>query len=481
VIRPLSDFTPFDKPLRKLQAEDLRALRSVAEGWYVEYKSVVPDARSIAKSISAFSNTYGGWLFYGIEERDRRNCVAGNFPGIANDDLDGLLQRIRQAAAVSLNPTPHFEVNAVSGPDTELGLAVDRSVICIQVPRGQAAPYVHISGRIYRRVGDGSEPKPETDRFVLDQLWQRGREIKDEYADWLSRDLELSKGENERPFLRMFLVPDLWRDRDIWADLTTSRVREIMAATNDTEETFSITPFDSVHRTVSGYVCRQLGGNDPFSLSATWFLKPNLVSEVIIPLPLFDGVETWRIVSELDGYEHGERYAEVLRRMGHANPSIVDLNFVFGSLLGIMHIQSLLNREAGHEGSIFIKSELINVWRVNPFLDAESVIVHQEQHGVPMCLQGRFYAPPGKDPESFVEIPVIEDMDDVRQRKLWRAIMAFEAIAHAFGIETGSDTAGRSDTEMVLIHADLFGAAQRANIAQERRNERLGRRNATAD
>lgn len=40
----------------------------------------------------------------------------------------------------------------------------------VHIPWGADAPSVHREGRIYRRVGDGSEPKAENDRFVLDQL-----------------------------------------------------------------------------------------------------------------------------------------------------------------------------------------------------------------------------------------------------------------------------------------------------------------------
>jgi len=92
-------------------------------------------------------------------------------------------------------------------------------------------------------------------------------------------------------------------------------------------------------------------------------------------------------------------------------------------------------------------------------------------------MQSQFFAPPGKDPESFVEIPQLENIVEVRDRKLWRAIMAFEAIAHSFGIETGSETAGQPEQEMVLIHSELFNAAKRATSAQDLRNERQRRRN----
>ena len=66
----MSDYNPFGKIIREIDTGDLSTLRDVSEGWYVEYKSEVPDAPSIAKSISALANTYGGWIFYGIDETD---------------------------------------------------------------------------------------------------------------------------------------------------------------------------------------------------------------------------------------------------------------------------------------------------------------------------------------------------------------------------------------------------------------------------
>jgi predicted HTH transcriptional regulator len=78
----MAEYSPFQKDFVQLDASDLTALRTVAEGWYVEYKREVPNASSIAKSVSAFANTYGGWLFYGIEEKSRDEPVAGAFPGI---------------------------------------------------------------------------------------------------------------------------------------------------------------------------------------------------------------------------------------------------------------------------------------------------------------------------------------------------------------------------------------------------------------
>jgi len=154
-------YSPFVKPINDVRTEDLIALKETVEGWYVEYKQESPNASALAKSISAFANTYGGWLFLGIAEESKVNAVAGTFLGILNSEVDAVLQRMRKAAADSINPTPHFETFVFSGPDATIGLAEDRSIIAAWVPESMTAPHIHKSGQIYRRVSDASEPRPE--------------------------------------------------------------------------------------------------------------------------------------------------------------------------------------------------------------------------------------------------------------------------------------------------------------------------------
>src|SRR2546423_11601864 len=100
----MNTYTPFDKTLREITAADLKTLRQVSEGWYVEYKREVPNASSIAKSISAFGNTHGGWLFYGVDEKSKTDPVAGGFPGIERSEIDLCRQRILQALAANSSP-----------------------------------------------------------------------------------------------------------------------------------------------------------------------------------------------------------------------------------------------------------------------------------------------------------------------------------------------------------------------------------------
>lgn len=179
----MTAYSPFGKELKDLEAANLLALRQAAEGWYIEYKREVPNAASIAKSISAFANTYGGWVFYNVKEKSKEDAVAGAFPGVPRADVDASLQRIRQAVAGQVNPSPHFDMKVLWGPCAEIGLAADHAVICVQVAWSPAAPHVHKSGQIYRRVADGSEPRPEGDRFVLDQLFRRADDVRKQYRE----------------------------------------------------------------------------------------------------------------------------------------------------------------------------------------------------------------------------------------------------------------------------------------------------------
>ena len=470
----MTEYNPFDADLDALTGKDLQVLSDVSEGWYVEYKSNVVNASAIAKSISAFANTYGGWLFFGIEEKSKDEPVAGRFIGISQDSIDAGLQSIRNAVSQCLNPAPFYRVAIIRDEDHILQMEAGAAIICVQVPLGSEAPYIHNSGRVYRRVGDSSDPKPESDRFVLDQLWQRGEKIRDEYRNWIKRDLELSKAEAKQPYFRLFVTPDLWRDRDIWADLTTKKVRDLFNS-GPSAETIFTTPFDCVYKTNRGFVGRQAKGNDPHRLSATWFLRPDLVSEIIFPFPTLKDIDREMILYELDGYDFAEKYSEALRRHNHQSVDLIDLNFLFASLNGAMHIQSLLDQEASRSGSIFAKAELTNVWRHRPFLDVEKIVEDQYEHGVPVSLHDRLLAPHGDEPEDFRVVPSFEHLEDRRMRKFFQAMTIFEPIAASLGIETGLEELASSEAESDdtgHIYADLIDAANRASIAQDLRNER---------
>ena len=60
-------FNPFGKEFREVKKADLEILRSVAEGWFVEYKKLTLSGKRIAASVSSFANSHGGIYFIGIQ------------------------------------------------------------------------------------------------------------------------------------------------------------------------------------------------------------------------------------------------------------------------------------------------------------------------------------------------------------------------------------------------------------------------------
>ena len=167
-------YRPFADDLDEVAPEDLVRLMDVHEGWYVEYKRELVGNRDLAKSLSSFANQYGGWLFLGIQE-DAASNVAAGFPGIPDSEVQNALDSIRNSAKDLLNPPVFYNVRKFEGPIESITLPDGRTIIVVQVPEGPNSPYIHNDGRIYRRVGDSSQPTPVTDRATPRFLDPKGR------------------------------------------------------------------------------------------------------------------------------------------------------------------------------------------------------------------------------------------------------------------------------------------------------------------
>lgn len=463
-------FSPFEKELRELQPEDLVSLKQVSEGWYIEYKREEPKAPAIAKSLSAFANTYGGWLFIGIVEESKENPVAGDFLGIAKQNVDATLQRMRKAVADLINPSLYFESKVLWGPVSNLGLLEDRAIICVWVPRSYTAPHVHKKGVIYRRVSDASEPKPENDRFVLDQLWRRGDDIRRKYKEWYDRDPEFSKGEESVPYVRLMIVADKWSERNVWIDADENKIHTLFNKNdNDAVEI----PFETIHRSAEGFTCRQLSNNDPHNLTLTWRLQNNLVSDVIIPLPLYQPSSLEVLRLEMLGYSNTDQFISVLTQYKIKTIRVVDLNFLFRILMGVAAIQRRLCAFCSWSEPYHIKMKALNVWRTMPFVDISKVLDRFEEFGPPMCLDSVVSSLRGTGPESFLEIPEFTESENESSNILNQAIMMFSLIANTFGIPAFMPHIDKS-TE-TPYHVELQEICHRALNVQSNRNKRSSR------
>ena len=460
----MNSYSPFDASIGDLDPTDLAVLNGVREGWYVEYKSESVKSRALAKAISAFANTYGGWLFLGVGEKSKEDPVAGLFPGIPNAKVDATLQRLRQCAAEYLNPSPHFLTQTLRGPCDQIGLPPDASIIAVQVPKSYTAPHVHGDGRIYRRVADGSEPKPESDRFTLDQLWRRGDPVRDQIRDWVKSDPEFSKAEEQTPFLRLLLCVDPWGQHDCWLDPPLPRIRSIMMSPS--------VPFDTFYTTADGFIARQAKSNDPHNFVLTWRIRRDLSCEIVVPLPRYEPSSIDSLVSELDGYKYAERFVGILRAHGYHSPRVTDLNFLMNLVLDfVAKYRCLLELANTEKRSFYFKARVLNVWRSLPFVDVEGIIDEYEKYGLPICLDSEVTYPHGHGPDSFKLLTEGDGNSSVSGDAAACTLQAqvmFIWIALALGVPALVEEEVTDKTHIVSA-GDLLVAGNRALEVQRRR------------
>lgn len=193
-------FDPFDKQMNELTREDLDSLiqKEVAEGYWVEYKSSFQENRKVAKSISSFANTYGGWYFIGIEAK---NSVASKIVGVSLKEIRDPVDKLREIVKSHIDPTPVFYHKTIQLDEP------DKVVVVVHIPDNQETPFIVSDGRIYRRVGDSSEPVLENNRYAIDRLVDEGKNLAKEFEEFCQDDRTFSKAEEGQSWLSIYITP----------------------------------------------------------------------------------------------------------------------------------------------------------------------------------------------------------------------------------------------------------------------------------
>ncbi|WP_082917291.1 helix-turn-helix domain-containing protein [Roseovarius indicus] len=421
-------YTPFDKEFEEVGTSDLLELMNVHEGWYVDYKSAPLKPRDYAKAISAMANTYGGWIFIGIEEKSKDDNVAGSFPGVSEKQVDMVRQQVRQSVKDHLQPSPHFDIRAIGAPDAKS----NEKVVCLLVPPSNKAPIIHSDGRIYRRLNDASEPVPETDRSVVDHLLRRDEKIEQLYAKWDDDDPITLSTENELSYIRILMVPDYWEDTDLYLDSHAAELREIM---NQTEQGASYGGnFDTIYSQHGGFVCRQINSNNPQLLNYTFKIDRKLRNELILPLDTFrlnSAANRFRdrpVLKELVSFLVNNRYGDC---------SAIDLGMMFGAIDAAFSIQKKLEEKVGYDGKTHVKLKLCNVWQKIPVLDAPPEKLRWDEFGVPLILSRDITVRPGGSLQSFIEVDLHKRHFGPANPYFGLSILPLISICNALGLNIG--------------------------------------------
>lgn len=149
----------FGKPLQNIDENDLLSLvdDSVSESKTIDYKRQLPDnshegKREFLADISAFANTSGGFIIYGMDEQKGE---ASELIGLDVNDMDAEILKLSNIAQSSIEPRiPSLNFLPVA-------LSTDKHAIVASIPKSWIAPHVvnfKKHWRIYSRNSGGKYP-----------------------------------------------------------------------------------------------------------------------------------------------------------------------------------------------------------------------------------------------------------------------------------------------------------------------------------
>ena len=425
-------YTPFDVDLQEINETHLAGLREVAEGWYVEYKSEVPNPRVLAKSLSSFANRHGGWLFFGIQE-DSADNTAASYPGIPDSAVASTLRRIRDAAKDLLQPTAPFFHHTLRGPLADISLPAGRSIVVVRIPEGAFTPYVHNDGRIYVRTGDSSSPVAATDRTTIDLLLRKAEEKRALLDDLIDRRPDVSKGEAEdTTYLHLVLCSDPFRVLGHWYGGSFTDFSTVMGAPP--------LPFDNIYTSQEGFIARQARGNERHKRLFTWEFSRTCNSFVTLPLsglavPSLNADVSYYDLGEWSDHVHGERFVSILAQKDLKFVRVLNLNMVVTVTERIIARHRALAEGAGVVGPFYVKAIIENTWRTVPFVDTSAYVSHIETFDVPVVQDADLTAPSGDWPEGFITVPELSEVSSDKMPSInYGAIKTWMAIMEALGI-----------------------------------------------
>jgi hypothetical protein len=384
-------YNPFEKPVGEaLQPEDLQLLitRQVAEGYYVEYKREMPNSTKIARSLASLANTYGGWYIVGVET-DSHN-VATAVSGFNSTSCHDPISVVRDLVKHHIDPVPIFFPQVIT-------LDTGNLVLTVYVPDKQETPFITKEGRIYRRTNDSSDPVPETSRYALDQLVERGKEVSKRFARFSKDERTFSKAE-EDGWLKIYISPypfGLIEHPDVFS---TSVIESLLEAS---KKPIQVPLFDKPENPISGNIEFNAAYPTPNSVVLRHTnIQNEAFNSLTIELDRFGRTKIFIPLQRVQLKDYDLSiirsplvHQQILNRI-KAQPDGRSTHLHFFDIgKAWLIIAVLVNYYLDWLGNsttltgFQVALELDEVWRYVPFYDFDSWGQHVEQFGLPVLMR----------------------------------------------------------------------------------------------
>jgi hypothetical protein len=434
-------YNPFPKPIPStLTPDDLELLitNEVAEGYFVEYKKTLPPEKDkIAKSIASLANTYGGWYFVGVQEE---NGIAEAICGYDVSESPKATDRIRDIVKSRTDPTPVFYSQTVRLSET-------REVLVVYVPGNQQAPFITTDGRVYRRVADSSDPVYEHDRFVLDQIVERGKDPSRRFEAFCDDQRTFSRAEEEGAWLQLYFSPNplerlaalapqhLGSDR-LAALIDLSQTPLSIPLPNLPEETITGSiPFDTAQLAGQSVILRQVAGKSRALNSLEIELFFDGRAKFLVPLPGiafgdddYSQARNQTAKSALRSSLGRDAERELLR--------FVDMYRLWATIAVLTSFYFQYSADLRQVPDLRWAAKLRGVWRTVPFADSQAWGEHVKRCGLPVNMRDDASTP---DPIEGGHL-----LQQEEHRALWFGIVGRVSLAMGLPPDVAADGVSRS-------------------------------------
>jgi hypothetical protein len=288
-----------------------------------------------------------------------------------------------------------------------------------------------------------SDPKEETDRHVLDRLWERRNQARSALSKFLSSVPELSQAEDGQPRLFVYLLPTPL-PLPIDMQLALSQFGSVMA---EQQEYLFSTNFNNVFPTTDGYIARQTGPQDPRSEGMTFRWFRDGAARLTLPINILHPRDTSA------SYPVYGEFLEACRSRGFQD-RIADFFLCAVLLTALAGKYIKLRQSLGLANSFYAKAKLDDVWRMIPFVNMTSYVAHIKKWGIPRIQERRIFAPPDVTPESLIVLdPTANLIMRIRIRLGYDALPLAGTVLWAVGIGALADRTDMNEFSGAMMEA----------------------------
>ena len=154
----------FNKPFLNLEYSDIEDLKNkrIDESLILDYKDMRIDNKNVVKEVTAFSNTGGGYLIYGVKE------TKGGGPPESIDGIDENinLEQLEHLINGNVRPRINVLIKKIEIPHLD-----EKIILIIHIPEGQNKPYYNnITNKFYKRYNFEAK---EMDEHEIESLYQQ--------------------------------------------------------------------------------------------------------------------------------------------------------------------------------------------------------------------------------------------------------------------------------------------------------------------